>query len=257
MTDLTADPTTLPDRDPTPAYFRIFQNLRRRIAAGEFGLGAQLPTEGELMAAFGVSRHTVRAAVQELQAQGLVRRQAGRGTFVTGQPSGDGAWAARSLEDMLNRNFGDRLQACAMRLLSAGSAEERDAQRRIGTSGPVMRFTWIRADDEGANAACRVDLPQAYADRLPPDWGDRIATTRLLNLVEACNGIEARRVRQVSTAAAAPADVAQILGVAPGMPLLSLERTYFDRDGGVIESSLILGRADRCRQVVELQRRGR
>ena len=120
-----------------------------------------------------------------------------------------------------------------------------------------MRFFWVRADDAGANAACHVDLRKSHADRLPDDWAARLATTRLLHLVEEHCGVEAHRVRQVSSAVTVPDDVAVLLAVPAGAPVLSLERTYFDRDGGVIEHSRILGRADRCQQVVELFRRGR
>lgn len=45
-------------RDPVPAYYRIYQVLSERIATRVYRLGSQLPTDAELMAEFGVSRHT-------------------------------------------------------------------------------------------------------------------------------------------------------------------------------------------------------
>jgi GntR family phosphonate transport system transcriptional regulator len=61
---------------------QIGEAIAAEIARGEHGPGDQLPPEPELMARFGVSRATVRRAMFELEAQGLVRVQQGRGTFV-------------------------------------------------------------------------------------------------------------------------------------------------------------------------------
>src|SRR4051812_48234171 len=66
-------------RGRAPAYHQIAQVLRERIASGNFPVGTQLPTEDEIMKAFRVSRHTVRAAVHTLVVDGLVERFAGRG----------------------------------------------------------------------------------------------------------------------------------------------------------------------------------
>ncbi len=254
---VTQDPLGSPARDPTPAYYRIYQSLRRRISAGAYAADAQIPTEDQLMGEFGVSRHTIRAAVQNLVVEGLVRRQPGRGTFVQRPEPGVVPWAARSLEDMLDRNFGDRLESYGARPLPAGSGEEHAARLRLATGEPVVRFFWVRAGDDGANATCDVYLAKSYADRLPDDWAERLSKRRLLHLVERHCGVKAVRVRQVSSATAATPEVAARLGVPPGSPLLCLERTYFDADGGVVEHSRILGRADRCQQVVELFRTGR
>jgi len=56
--------------------------LEKEIAAGNLSPGARLPTEAELSGRFGVNRHTVRRAMEELEARGLVRIEQGRGSFV-------------------------------------------------------------------------------------------------------------------------------------------------------------------------------
>lgn len=63
-------------------YTRLSTALKQRIEAGEWGYGAMLPSEHELCEVYNVSRGTVRQAMAELEAEGLVRRERGRGTFL-------------------------------------------------------------------------------------------------------------------------------------------------------------------------------
>ena len=66
-----------------PLWAQVLGDLRRRLASGEFRL--RFPGDDELTAQYGVSRHTVREAVRRLQAEGVVERGRGRGTFVRDQ----------------------------------------------------------------------------------------------------------------------------------------------------------------------------
>jgi GntR family transcriptional regulator len=67
---------------PIPLYHQIKRDLRERIQAGDFREGSLLPTEAELQRHYGVSRTTVRQALSELVAEGLITRRAGKGTVV-------------------------------------------------------------------------------------------------------------------------------------------------------------------------------
>lgn len=65
-----------------PLYMRLYSLLKQRIEAGEWGFGAMLPSENELCEMFRTSRGTIRQVLAELESEGLVRRERGRGTFV-------------------------------------------------------------------------------------------------------------------------------------------------------------------------------
>lgn len=75
---MTLDATLAPARgrgqrvSATPLFAQVREYLRERIASGVLGAGAKLPSEGELEAEFGVSRITVRQALSELHAAGLI-----------------------------------------------------------------------------------------------------------------------------------------------------------------------------------------
>lgn len=66
-----------------PYYYQIADLLRRQIAQGDLAPGAKLPQELDLAKNFGVSRGPIRQALSLLEADGLITRHRGRGTFVS------------------------------------------------------------------------------------------------------------------------------------------------------------------------------
>ena len=66
-----------------PLYQRIHALLRQRILSGEWNYGAMLPNEHDFCEEYKVSRGTIRQVLSELEKEGIIRREQGRGTFVT------------------------------------------------------------------------------------------------------------------------------------------------------------------------------
>jgi GntR family transcriptional regulator len=83
-----------------PLWAQVLEDLRRRMTSGEFK--DRFPSDLELVDHYGVSRHTAREAVRHLQAEGLLERRRGCGSFVTGstieQPVGTLYSLFRSIE---------------------------------------------------------------------------------------------------------------------------------------------------------------
>ncbi len=74
-----------PDRSsPMPLWAQVLEDMRRRMAAGEFERG--FPAERDLIEQYDISRHTMRDAMRRLHAEGLIDRERGRGTFVRKTP---------------------------------------------------------------------------------------------------------------------------------------------------------------------------
>jgi GntR family transcriptional regulator len=94
-----------------PLWAQVRHDLRRRLAAGEFDGG--FPSDRALVNEYGVSRHTVREALRELQDDGVLTRQRGRGTFVTAlaieQPVGPLYSLFKSIEEQGYRQESDVL----------------------------------------------------------------------------------------------------------------------------------------------------
>ena len=70
-----------------PRYLKVKEHIRARIASGEFGPGARVPSENELVSRFGLSRMTVNRALRELAADGWLKRRPGVGSFVRQPPA--------------------------------------------------------------------------------------------------------------------------------------------------------------------------
>lgn len=70
------------NKGPKQLHLQIIETLEQRILAGHYRVGEQFPTENQLSLEFGVSRGTVRKALNILETQGVLSRAAGKGTFV-------------------------------------------------------------------------------------------------------------------------------------------------------------------------------
>src|SRR5262245_35080670 len=76
----------LPPDDGRPLYRRLLDQLRSDLDSGRLRPGDLIPPELEIARSHGISRHTVRQAIVELAREGLLRRERGRGTFVSPPP---------------------------------------------------------------------------------------------------------------------------------------------------------------------------
>jgi GntR family transcriptional regulator len=236
-----------------PAYLQILHSMRARLASGDWRVGDQIPTDEELMAHFGVSRFTVRAALDVLVADGIVKRYRRRGSFVVARPEGAGTWMLTSLDDLVMSSFPtapiviDAAECrCDAQIAGALGLDETDDLH-------VLCIRVVRTADAKPYAHSIIHIPRSFARGLPPDWRDRIDTEPFIGMVAAGNGLAVHKAIQVAQAIGAPAAIAAVLQVAAGSPLLLLERTFLAREGVALEHARIFCRPDRYRQIIEFR----
>jgi GntR family transcriptional regulator len=75
-------------RSAAPPYLQIVQQVRQALRMGVLDVGDQLPSVREVVAATAINPNTVLKAYRDLEREGLVAAEAGRGTFVTKRPDG-------------------------------------------------------------------------------------------------------------------------------------------------------------------------
>ncbi|MBV9782674.1 MAG: GntR family transcriptional regulator [Acidisphaera sp.] len=238
-----------------PVYQRILNELRSRIAEGAWGIGEQMPTEEELMQDFAVSRFTVRAALDGLVADGIIKRYRRRGTFVAARPRGTDARMLTSLDDLVRGSFPtppiilDAAEArCPARIAGAlGLAEEARA----------LRIRVLRRAEGVPYAYSIVHIPAELARKLPTGWQARVQDEPFVSLVAHANALPMHKAIQVAQAVAAPKAIAAMLDTAAGAPLLLLERSFLARDGTAIEHAQVFCRSDRHRQIIAFRSDGR
>ena len=222
-------------------YLAIADDLRERVARGEFAAGRLLPSESELSAHYDASRVTVRKALEALREEGLVDARQGFGWFVAADP--------------LRQSLG-RLGTIESQLAASGVAPE----RRILDFGFVRPPAWVAAELGTEKVLCvrRLNLadgepfarvtvwcPERLGSSLSRDEVERSPFYELLPI--ALGGA----TQTIGATAAAAAD-AEVLEIPTGSPVLVCRRTTRSVDGEPVLLSEHVFPAHRTEFVVDL-----
>lgn len=217
---------------PRFLHQRIQAALRSAILGGEFRSGRPLPGEHALAARFGAARMTVRRALSALEAEGLVRREAGRGTWPNTELPGVNAdirrFAAGS--SVLVVAAGPwPLPAFAARLLGLAEGME------------VLRLVRVRRDAAGPFSHVTTFVPAELLHGLDPAT---LGSGAVLDALAERGHVGAGAEQFIAGTAADP-EVAALLGVPAGTALTRLDRVVRSAEGAPIEASRSLYRPDR------------
>jgi len=230
----------LGSNSPVPLYHRLYLILKERIINGVYRPGALLPTENELISAYGVARNTVKRALNDLADDGLVSRSRGRGTLV--MPNS----AMARMQAPISANIDNlwpilstigQVTTIDLKTFEFVPVNEHVAEQLGIPAGTTILHSARVRSSNGA--------PFSYSQSFMPEDVGRTFTKAdlrkhpLIDLIKRAK-IRVVRVQQAITCRLADEVASAYLKVEAGSPLLKLRRVYFNESERAINYAEIL-----------------
>ncbi len=228
--------------NPLPLYAQLRQSLLEMIETNHLSPGSQLPPEEELVAMTGLSRFTVRQALEELEKEGRVKRIHGRGTFVS-EPKVPLSVAYKLLgfsEDMTRKGHKVGSQVLEMGLCIA--SDDVAHALAVAPGSPVVRLKRLRTLD---GEPFMIDTIHVRSDLCPGLETVDFTDESLFHILEDHYGLRI---------VVAEPWAASLLGVSKGSPLHLLTDLAFIESGEPVEFAHTLVHAGRSEFVFDLVR---
>lgn len=221
-----------------PKHALIARALAQDLADGKYAIGATLPSEPDLTHQFGVSRHTVRAALRTLQEHGLIASQQGLGSVVLATSTRQRyTQGYASAEDLLQYVASTRIVKVDRQEISVDPALSAWLGCKPGERWWQLTILRCPLDSEVPSTLADVYLPYAYGTLLT----DLAESSRpIFRSIEEQLGETITEIRQEISAAMPNATQAAALCVAAGEPVLVIVRRYLGRHGQVLETTRTL-----------------
>ncbi|GAA3875271.1 GntR family transcriptional regulator [Saccharothrix violaceirubra] len=202
---------------PRPKHVQL-RDILRRLAEQELPPGAAIPSERDLARQYGVSRITVRAAVGQLVAEGLLTRAKGRGTFTARRRMDVQLYLESFTDDMRRRGL---LPATdVVECVEEVPPTEVSVALGLTPHEPAYRLVRLRRADGVPLAVER----GWYNPRLVPDLTAHDLSESLYTLLADTYGVQLDHAGQTVWAEGSDVDTARLLGVRTGSPLLVFRR---------------------------------
>jgi GntR family transcriptional regulator len=225
----------------SPLYRQIKGLLLSSLEAGEWRPGEAIPSELELAARFKVSQGTVRKAVDELSAENLLIRRQGKGTFVATHSEPLAQFRFLRLRPLDGEDEYPEARLIDCRRIRASGETARILDLKAGESMVVLRR--ILAFRGKPTVLDEISLPGGLFRRLSAAKVSSYSGS-LYNLFEAEFGTRMIRADEQIRAVPADTSAAELLEVAPGTPLLCVDRVAFTYGDRAVECRRGLYRTD-------------
>jgi GntR family transcriptional regulator len=228
------------------AYRKVSDLLRRRA----FPPGSRLPGERDLAASIGVSRSTLRKALDLMDEEGHLDRSPQRGWFVPPQVVGEPPSTLQSFSEMA-RSRGLTPGAKILGDQQRPAAFEEARRLRIAPAAQVLELTRLRTLD--AVPVC-VDVSVVVLARVPRLAAVDMTDRSLYETIEELSDVRIARSSYTLRADASSQHIADLLEIPPGSPILVGEEVTYAADGAPVLAATLSYRADAYRFEADLFR---
>jgi GntR family transcriptional regulator len=231
----------LDKRSPIPLYYQLAETLREQIAAGRLAPGDQLPAERELAEQHGISRMTVRQALQQLIREEVLEAKQGLGTYIA-QPklTYDPLHMLGFTDEMIRRGADVSSRVIEQAEIDA----PRSVARRLalGADERVVRIMRLRLSSQVPMLLETVYVPSG---RFPGLDRAELSQTSLYHLMRERYGVQPAGATHSFEAALATDYETALFGIAGGAPMIVMQGVTFDQDGVPVEDFKAVYRGDR------------
>lgn len=233
----------------TPVYLQLREIVRNKIEEGEYPPGSAIPSENDLAGTYGISRITVRSAVDALVNEGLLRRIQGKGVFVVGN----------KMEQAIEE-FSGFVPSLAK---SRNETSAREQSKVLRTAGdyfagifkldPKDRLYYIRRIVNLNSEP--VSLEEIYVPyEVIPQLNVVNSSVFSISSVFELYGVNVGMVRQSLEILECGAKIRRLLDVPDGVAMMVLECMYHNESGSVIGFSRAYTRSDKISFKVNLHK---
>lgn len=232
---------TLEPRGGTPLYQQVRDALKAELSRGTWKPGNLMPTELELGEQFGVSPGTVKQAVLSLVREGLVVRQAGRGTFVARlDRSRSFARFFRFRESSTGEELHPTIRVVGTRITAQVPADAR-RHLKLAPKAKVLFVRRLLSQDDTPICIYDSYMPYAMVAGLEQE---RLDVDRIYHAIEKRFDIHVVSVEEMLRADIVSGREAALLSVPAGSPVIKIERVAFTHNDTVVEWRQTIGRSD-------------
>jgi GntR family transcriptional regulator len=212
-----------------PLYLQLRDALAERISAGAWKPGVAIPNESDLAREFGVSAGTMRKALDLMEAERLLSRRQGRGTFVNDQTAEEFAQRFSNLRAVSGQHLDGRVKTT--RVAEDDASESERLQLGLGPRDRVYRIDRTCLHKDKPFMVERAVVPAALFPKLEANIE---AASRIITLAQQYGVLLGKAEERLSIGKAAH-PVTEVIDVPLGTPVMVLDRIVHALDGRPIE----------------------
>nr|WP_047810309.1 GntR family transcriptional regulator [Desulfosporosinus acididurans] len=239
---MSQEETVIDKNSVIPIYYQLFKLLEGQIRRGDLKPGESLPTENDIAMRYEISRMTVRRAISELVAAGMVYAQQGKGTFVATPKLDNIVFELNDFsQEVKKRGLNYKTTLLEAKIVRA----DETLKARFEIQGDDKRFLFFRTVLAAENERLSYEVKYTIYSKSKPILESELKDPSLPGLIAAHTEYVPMSSKKVLQVASCTQEEALILGIPPQAPVFLIEQTIYNSDLKPVGWSKAVYRGDR------------